>query len=596
MWRWIKIFSPICFLNHYGNKLELKINSVKYGHNTLCWYPQNKIENLQSQNLLTENLLLANFESNAKYFFYTKNSATGEKSVEMSVQTIDETADDFSEKIIKYIGEVEDDDTLTAAMSQIEIFNPAGMQINSLKSFLPITILQNYFENIPDAEDKELFTCCQLMQVLERYFNMQNVVMNRDAEVPIEIIYGFNLKLKFVSQINKIAVYKVRNGQKIFFKNYSTATAEQVNLFLPPNELYQIFCFARNDLVYSFWHYQFDEVLNAWLWTEKNKILQDTEDAMKNNLNLGNISLELTDDEINFYLSEKNFNPTNYVGARPALQSIYQGKIYFNIDCWDFLKTAEQKFYLTAKADDLLFSKGCENTSIITSDTAVLDYSSRLIDGNTLFYISDDKGTPITKVFRYSFQNAEQIDIEDYNEKLRQIEFGEYENRLLKNVRLRIPEAVETVKTFLADLKNSDTQQTENIWLDLITKTNSTVCHFDKLLLYYAILEEQNTRFNYDLNFFNHKINYAQKQDVFAFPTRNVPYLLTVIKMNEFDNVQVEHFHSKNNTIDIQTREFDFYFMFATDLETYKRSGVILFKKDKVNKILKCNIDIKGVD
>lgn len=587
----------LSFLFQFAGVLAIKINSFRYGHTLLYWYPTGSPEKFQRIPLEGDFVILSGFANNDEYSFFTTNPETSEQSEIMTTRIIIESSDEYTTKLKHFISEIEDSDMVAEVFDSLSDINFIRGNIISETDYCPLIAMQKFYTSIKSPEIKELKTCAKIIRAIERYVNMQNITMNKDSQISIGIECNCTLKLKFIYGIDSIVVFSLDDGIPIFNRKISVMSHDWIDVILPQNNLYLIHCYAGSDLVYNLYHYQFDENMTAYLWQNQNLISQKMSNAMKNNIEMGNISLEFTDEELNFYKKEIAINPTDYLIGRPVVEDIFQGKIYLRIDDWSPLPYMNKKFYLTIKPDDLLFSRNCENSVLITDTEIEFNYSSTVVDGNNLFYITDENGRMISKMTRYSFDESEQSRIEDYNIKFKDIEYREYLDRLSKVVKLRIPQALSTVESLIEDIQSNESVQAENIWIELISKINQNYYNFDKMLLFYAILEEYNNKFAHDLNFFADPVVYNPQIDLLAFATRNSSYILTSVTMNEFDeNLQITYTHSRNNTIDIKLDEYNYCFLYAIDLENYIRSGFIAVEriKNQSSRILTSNIQIKG--
>lgn len=562
----------------------MHVNSFRYGHDVLKWRLRGNESDVYSMKLKDSMVTLTTIKKHGVYEFWTENADESSAKVQIFMRL--DTPNEIVDKIVDYA-----ELSLDAKWQQdIVLYAKHAFADNPEKPF--VEHLKTLMNGTKDLQKYETDFYFALIHMAERYVNALNITMNGWHGARPSLIYGGQFELKMQQQTSEMRVYEVEESQKkyLYVKHIDiNPEPELVMLNASEDTLIQVIPIAFNgkDWLNVFYHYQFNEDYSAQLWkkacTETDKI----EQVMLNDAELSTLKTTLSDDEKKNWKLEQAKNPYDYIFSRPVILSAdHETYITVAIPDYDFMVETGENFYLSIREEDLLFREDFDYLVPITGPIIQVDRGAKNIDGNVFFYIQAKDGKIVSRVTRYDFTNEE---MNYYKEDVRLAYFELYERQLCNMVRYYVPSAEIYIKDTLARFRTMSDVDIDCIFQYLFTeiprsyKDKETI---DKLM--FVILEDWNSHFNVNSDFFGEQIKYSYAKDVFYFPpeSESCKYLLCIGTVSydgaEFKPV-MKYYHSKPETIDIPFRTSHYYFMYAINLENFHRSG--FFFIDTHNKI-----------
>ncbi len=581
------IIYPVCITKQIGALAQLHVNSYGYGHDTLCWYKGRDMSRTFHVQLPCADIIISGFKESAEYTFYTMNSKNQVRSSEHTAYFNCDSPCDHINKLKGYVSVYEDPEyannlmgRIGTALEQQEAFVSTNSSIGAEQYAVmpatkdmvtPVEILQQEWEAVADPQDYEYAVFAKIYQVLERYYTLKCIAINKDHDIDFDIDGMFSPVLKPGYQITRFDVYTRKND--IWCKERMIpADRDEINVGYDFATVYKIKAYAGSELTYEFIHYQPDETMYSYLWNTSSQKIEDTINA---DISLDHDNIDMTPTEVAWYNASAKLGAADWIAIRPQFSNVANYVLYFYIPSYSLLMAIGKKFYLAAQETDLAFGIDYQCLVEITGEYVGVNYADCYLGGDVYFYIVDENMNPVSKVTRFSFED----DLSDYNEKVRQLETRNYQQRLEDIMQVRFPKAVSEISAYCGILASTSSGYTECLWRSMIARMNMTQGDWiSRPKVFFGIIEEYLGNFTLDRNFFLDDVTFYHATSIFTFPRiKDKDYVLAMCSFNKYNNnVEENYYPSFNTSIEIQTTEYDYTIMYAIDKNNYRRSGFII--------------------
>lgn len=582
------IIYPVCITRQIGSLAQLHINSYNHEHDTLCWYKGRDKSRLFQVKLPSADIVISGIKESAEYTFYTMDSVTQDCSAEHTAYFNCDSPYEHMDKLRSYVSVFDDPEYANTVTSKIaamlekqeqRISNDSTIGVEQYavtpvtKDLItPIELFQEEWEAITEPQDYEYSCFAKLYQVFERYYTLKCIAINKDNDIKFSIDGLFSPTLKPGYQISRFDVFAKKNG--LWRKERIVRVDDDsVNIGYDFSTVYKIRAYARSsELAYEFIHFQPDESMYSYLWDSTPQKYDDTISA---DITLDHDGVSMTPTEIQWYNLTSKLGAADWIAVRPEFSNISNYIIYFFIPSFSLLMAMGKKFYLAAQETDLTFGVDYQCLAEITGEYVGVDYASCYLGGSVYFYIVDENMQPVSKVTRFSFDD----DLDNYNDKVRQLEVRNYCQRLEDVMQVRFPKAVAEISAYGGVLSTTLSGYTECLWRYMISRMNMTQGDWiSRPRVFFGIMEEYLGNFTLDRNFFLGDVSFYHATSVFTFPRiKDRDYVLAVCSFNRYNNnIEENYYPSFNTSIEIQTTEYDYTIMYAIDKTTYRRSGFII--------------------
>lgn len=568
------ILTPICMVRQWGQFLQIHINSFSEGHRSLFWSRVGSdVEN--SFEFQCPDITLKGFNTPGTYSFWTVGPE-GESARVNAYIRCDSTAD-IIKRILSYVTNQRLKERW-AVLILLKLQQDA--ETDSQAPIAEIIYRQMHSASKMQEYEKDLFQ--ELLLIAEKYYNSSNIAMNSSLKTFPVITYGGKFNLKTGADISKIRLSKVLlDGKTEYLPPYKSKTVSLENVFDIPaaeDSFCHIIPLAQDEKSWLnfFIHYQFDEDIAASLWSQAvaaNDLFNQT--VLDDDMNLSMSDVEMSgEDKKNWFLAQSK-NPFDFVIPRPEIIEATDTFCSVKIPGYDFIQQSQQDFYISTREADLLLRDDFDNLTLIDDETVLINRAKYYLDGNTFFYVQSGDGRIISPVMRHDFND---FSSQDFRDKARLLQFDIYERRLRNVLRYYMPAAEQYVADILQRLRTISEANIDEIYLFLISEIVRTYPEkndVNKLL--FSILEDWNSNFNVDTDFFPDTISYYYATDRIVFPGKKDDYLLCIGTMDHDSKdatPNIQYIHSSSaHSIEVQVRSMKFYFMYAIDLTTFHRSG-----------------------
>ena len=555
----------------------MHINSFKDGHDILRWKMDgSSVENEMA--LTSSSVTLDCFDNEGTYVFWTIGQ-DGQESRRMRVYILCDPPMKIIERILGY-SNVEQ-----KARWAVLIITRLKQEFSARPDIPLVDHLRKFMDETKDLQDYEKKFYYELIFIAERYHNALNIAMNSSLETFPVITYAGRFHLKTKKEVDQLRLYSVTKDGDLMhlppvrkdpmdFSNTITASIKEAALcrIIP-------MAAGTNDWLNYFISYQFDEERTSELWKNAVTELDQLEQAIMDDTTLSMHNIELTVEDKKNWKLERAKEPYDFVMPRPVMEITDRASFcQVTIPEWELLKAANKQFYIVNKESDLLLRDDFDYQTPIHGSSVIIDRAGKYVDGNQFFYIQSEDGAVISRFTFHDFQDADKS--ESYRQKVRLLQFDLYEKRLRNMMRYYLPEAESYIADLLGRFRTIPSVDIDEIYKFLlceITRSYEDQENADKLM--FVILEDWNSNFNVEADFFKTAPKYYYATDNFVFPTSQDDYLLCV---GEFDftakgeKPKMSYYHSSRyQAIQLQVRSLRYYFMYAIDLKTFHRSGFI---------------------
>ena len=582
------IIYPVCITEQICSLAQLHINSYHYGHDILCWYKAHDKSRTHSAKLTGTDVIISGFNESADYTFYTMSSVNRVPSSSHTAYFNCDSPYTHLNKLKDYVTTYDDPEYANDIMSKISgvleqqeahILTDESVEVDKQfhvtpinKSIVtPIEILQQEWAQVVDPQEYEYSAYAKIYQIFERYYTLKCKSINKDHNIAFDIEGLFSPILKPGYQITRFDVY-AKDNEVWRKKKTIYVDSDEINVGYDFSTVYKICAYAGSEMAYEFIHYQPDEAMYSYLWGLSPQRLDDVISA---DITLDHENIDMTTTDIQWYNEAASLGASDWIAIRPQFSNVSEYVLYFYIPSYQLLTAMGKKFYLAAKETDLAFGGDFQCLSEITGEYVGIHYADCYLGGDVYFYIVDEDLEPVSKVTRFSFDS----ELDDYNEKVRQLEVKQYRQRLESIMQVRAPKAVSEISAYCGILASSASGYTENLWRDMLSRMNmGQGAWLSRPKIFFGIMEEYLSNFTLDRNFFLGDVTFYHATSIFTFPRiKDKNYVLAVCSFNEHNgNIEENYYPSFNSSIEIQTTGFDYTIMYAIDKDSYRRSGFII--------------------
>ena len=562
----------ICILSSYDRNLTLKVNTNNYGYNQLKYYFNDNKEDIQT--ILIDNPLIEIERLNiGKYIFYAYNTKTNMISEELEIYIPGSSYQDRVDRLWS-LAKVEDNEynnTLKRNLLKRLRHNP---------EYSLLYIVSSEFSSIKNPEDFERELFFKLIVIQEKYENLESSNYNRSSN-------GFNLfknnvvpKLILTDIANTIKIYKVLSPtNKILSKIYRNIN-EETDLYFDENNFYEIHVMNNSDLILVFRHFQFDYENTLLLWNTIDNFINEYEDITEDFVSISPNS-KMNSTENRNYLVEKSMFPINDVVPRlEVTYPHYDRAVELKVNNVSYMNTSDHKFYISGK--DIEFIDENINNKFIEINNEYNSYSiefnpvSNMIDKEALLYITDENDTIVSRISRVLFSEDDYENYNDYYEKIRQLELGDYTDNLIKYISNTCPQYYSIIQDTMYSLLEDSTVNISNILKNTIALIDNKNDNINRDLIYYEILKNHFINTNYDSQFFSDK-GFTWEPYTYKLITEESQngYVLCILaKENGEEEFSEYYIHSfKDRAIELMLNRYGKYIVYAISENDYKYSG-----------------------
>ena len=587
------IIYPICITKQIGSLAQLHINSYGYGHDTLYWYKAHDKSRMFHVKLSGADVIISGFKESAEYTFFTMSSKNKVSSATHTSYFNCDPPRSHLKKLKEYTANYDDPDYVDELISRIAdvlenqestITNNDSIEID--KTFYvtpavhdivtPIELLKQEWSKTKDPQEYEYSAYAKIYQIFERYCMLKCKAINKDHGIDFDIEGLFSPVLRPGYQITRFDVY-IKEGSEWRKTNIINVNTDTVNVGYDFATLYRIRAYAKSELAYEFIHYQPDESLYSYLW---NMSPQHYDETIIADITLDHEDIDMSATEIQWYNDETRLGAADWIAVRPQFSHVSDYTLYFYIPNFSLLHAFGKKFYLAAQETDLAYGMDYQCLKEITGDYVGINYANYYLGGDIFFYVVDDNIKPVSKVTRFSFDS----DLEDYQEKVHQLEVKTYCKRLENIMQVRFPKAIPEIDAYCSVLSTTPNGYTEILWRDMLSRMNmSQGDSISRPKVFFGILEEHLSNFTLDRDFFLDDVSFYHATSVFTFPRiKDRNYVLAVCSFDKYSGSIEEYYYpSFNSSIEIQVSTHDYTIMYAIDKDTYRRSGFIIACREK---------------
>lgn len=567
---------PICFIRQWNHSIQMHINSFNAGHNTLCWQRDGG-DVVNEAAIENSHVTLDCFENEGVYWFWTV-SPSGVESRRMRVYIRCESPKQIIDRVLGYT------DLDRKSKWAVKILTKLYQDFGSKPSIPLVHYLRDAMDSIENIADYEKEWFFKFIVMAERFTNTVNIAMNSSLMTFPVLTYSGCIQLAVKKEIGHIRRWKLAGKNLDYMPSIYKSTFDSTKptlIHFPESTLGHIVLIAagdENNWLNYFVHYQFDEDYMAQFWKETAEALDKVSQVLDDDIELTVHGLDMTHKDKQNWKLERTKTPHDFIVPRPILSDMDRAAFCTaQIPGWELLKATKMPFYVSTREGDLLLLNDFDRLTPISGEKVRLDRARNYVDGNQFFYIQAENGAIVSKLTRHDFQDEFS---EDYRQKNQLIEFELYEKRLINALRYYLPEAETYVQDILGRFRTIPAVNIDEIYQYLMMEALRTYEdreNIDKLL--FVILEDWNSSFNVDADFFETPIKYFYSTDNFVFPASKKDYLLCVGSMDVDSDNELPHMKyyrsSSMQAIQFQVRNLKHYFMYAIDLQTFHRSGFI---------------------
>lgn len=561
------ILSPLTFIKQTSNSIKVRNNMFNLGYKCLTFYPSQCPER-KIERVFTNSVEMEITGLDAGTYIFTLSSSTNDESYTTSFFINGENNTAIIKRLIDYIKDPVDEDVVQK-----------NIELNRSKLYAFDSITESFaakYNNLSEPSDTEEKAFYQILYACER---MENLVMIKQNTMisDVTIDYGATLSINAGANVTSLDIFKAFGPNK-FLKKISVNSFEDIELYLPENELYYIDLCHDAEILGRLVYYRFSDTIAKWLYENQSDLDSSIDRTIIDDAMLKYDTIDFSDDEKEQLIDEKNafikewiVRPPIIIGHTANEESILR----IQIPDYDMIKLLDKKIYLSASDSDVFMNLTCYPWIEITDEIVEFNLSTPNISDDIIFFIQDENGTIISNYTRY---NQESDDYEIKKKTLDNLEYSESlqkwlsstieDESLLNKIRTEIKNlAQDTSLTFLDIFHNTLTKVTQN---NTFSKLRNNII--------IAVLNHWFNGFDIFRNFFDNSIvPYYPSTRRIELQDRDPNYLINIMSWNiDDEEINIDYrLGSIKEATSVNIGVKDFYIIHMVDLDNYKKSGYV---------------------